>query len=652
MVHLFSFRTFVPLMRIQVITLLFGLLGVAALAQKSEPTMSIYSWKINPKLGNEYRTNVDTVPLDFQEYNTGDGYRSPRGYLGNLGSPSYSRIFFQQRELPRFIFSQVYEPFFLTAEKTPFFNTTIPLMNLSYLSGGSGTSKEDRFKALFTANSGKRLNIGADMDYINARGFYQYQSVSDFTYKLFGSYKSDKYSLHAFAGNSNLSNMENGGITDDRYITDPLSMSGGTKILTTSSIPVRLEQAQTWNRVNGGTVFLNHRYNLGFYKKIKKDTIETEQFIPVTSFIHTLEYNNIFRRYISKSPDSTLYANTYLHNSNTNDTTSYKALRNTFGISLLEGFNKYALFGLTAYIQNEIRQFRIMDTLGKTRYNEQSTFIGAVLSRKNGRTINYHANAELGILGEDLGQMTLSGELQTNLKLLGRTVQFNANGFIKNLNPGFYLNRYHSKHFWWDRSFKNERRVRIEGELTVPEEHFSLKGGVENLQNYIYFDKDALPAQNSDNIQVLSGCLSKDFKWGILHLDNEIYGQVSSDKKIIPLPAVSLYHNLYICTKLARVLTLQTGFNVRYFSSYYALDYEPAISQFHLQDVDNKNKRVEIGGYPLVNAYANLQLKRTRFFIMYYHVNEGIPNSNYFNTPHYPINPRVMKVGISWNFNN
>lgn len=643
---MFSFRTFVLLMRIHVITLLFGLLGAAAFAQESEPTMSIYSWKVAPKLGNEYRTNVDTVPLDFQEYNTGDGYRSPRGYLGNLGSPSYSKIFFSQRELPRFMFSQVYEPFFLTPEKASFFNTTIPLMNLSYLTGGSGTSKEERFKALFTANSGKRLNVGADMDYINARGFYQYQSVSDFMYKLFGSYNSDKYSLHAFVGNSNLSNMENGGITDDRYITDPLSMSGGTKILTTNSIPVNLEQAQTWNRVNGGTAFLTHRYNLGFYKTVKKDTTETEQFVPVTSFIHTLEYNKVFRRYISKSSDSALYDNTYLNVNGSNDTTSYKSLRNTIGISLLEGFNKYALFGLTAYIQNEIRQFRIMDNTGKTRYNEQSTFIGAELSRKNGKTINYHANFELGVLGEDLGQMTLSGELQTNVNIFNRAVQFNANGFIKNLNPGFYLNRYHSNHFWWDNSFQDERRVRVEGELAIPEEHFSLKGGVENLQNYIYFNNKSLPTQEKDNLQVLSACLAKDFKWGILHLDNEIYGQFSSDQKIIPLPAVSLYHNLYIYTKLAKVLTLQTGFNVRYHSAYYALGYQSAISQFHTQN------EVKVGGYPLINAYANLQLKRTRFFIMYYHVNEGITKANYFNTPHYPINPRVMKIGISWNFYN
>lgn len=63
------------------------------------------------------------------------------------------------------------------------------------------------------------------------------------------------------------------------------------------------------------------------------------------------------------------------------------------------------------------------------------------------------------------------------------------------------------------------------------------------------------------------------------------------------------------------------------------------------------NDQVEIGGYPIVNVYANLHLKRTRFFVMMYHVNDGLINRpNAFYAPHYPINPRLLKFGVSWNF--
>ena len=71
------------------------------------------------------------------------------------------------------------------------------------------------------------------------------------------------------------------------------------------------------------------------------------------------------------------------------------------------------------------------------------------------------------------------------------------------------------------------------------------------------------------------------------------------------------------------------------------------MGQFYLQ---NPNNKIEIGGYPMINVYANMQWKRTRIFVMMYHINQGSGKSNYFLAPHYPINPKMLKLGISWNF--
>jgi hypothetical protein len=53
-----------------------------------------------------------------------------------------------------------------------------------------------------------------------------------------------------------------------------------------------------------------------------------------------------------------------------------------------------------------------------------------------------------------------------------------------------------------------------------------------------------------------------------------------------------------------------------------------------------------------VNVYANFHLKRTRFFVMFSHVNAGSGKMEYFLTPHYPLNGRVLRLGLSWNFFN
>jgi len=211
------------------------------------------------------------------------------------------------------------------------------------------------------------------------------------------------------------------------------------------------------------------------------------------------------------------------------------------------------------------------------------------------------------------------------------------------------MRHYHSNHYWWDNeNLDKEFRTRLEGEISVKRWQTNLKAGVENIKNYTYFNNKAIPAQFADNIQILSACVQQNFKFGIFHLDNEVIFQKSSNQTIIPLPDFSLYHNVYLQTRLAKkVLFLELGADVRYFTKYYAPAYSAAMGQYHLQ---SNSDQVEIGGYPIVNLYANLHLKRTRIFVMMYHVNQGMGNSNYFLVPHYPINPRLLKLGFSWNF--
>ena len=228
-------------------------------------------------------------------------------------------------------------------------------------------------------------------------------------------------------------------------------------------------------------------------------------------------------------------------------------------------------------------------------------------------------------------------------------MNFYARGYVSNTLPSFYMRHYHSNHYNWDNdNMDKEFRTRVEGELNISRWGTNLRAGVENIKNYTYFNQSALPEQNGGNIQVLSATLKQDFRLGVFHLDNEVTWQKSSDQTVLPLPDLSLYHNFYMQFKLAKkVLSVQLGADLRYFTKYNAPAYMPAIQNFHLQPTDDQ---VEIGGYPIVNVYANLHLKRTRFYVMMYHVNQGMSRPNYFLSPHYPINPRVLKFGLSWNF--
>ena len=160
---------------------------------------------------------------------------------------------------------------------------------------------------------------------------------------------------------------------------------------------------------------------------------------------------------------------------------------------------------------------------------------------------------------------------------------------------------------------------------------------------------DVYKRQYGGSVQVFSARLNQNFKFGILHWDNEVAYQKTSNQDILPLPDLSAYSNLYIVFRIAKVLRVQLGGDVRYFTEYYAPDYAPIIQQFTVQSPET---RMKLGNYPICNAYVNLFLKHCRFYVNVNHVNNGTGNKNAFLVPHYPINPMNIHFGLSWNFFN
>lgn len=629
----------------------------------------LYMWQLEETLGERTIIPADTANLDFQNTNLVEGMYGNYNYLGNLGAPRLSRIYFDRNHNAPTMFMEPFSFVYFGPSEAKFTNSNVPYTNLTYYKAGSKVTGEERFKSYFSVNVNKRLAFGFNIDYQYGRGYYANQSTSHFNGGAFASYIGRRYQLQAVYNSFYMKMNENGGIADDRYITRPEDMAQGMQQYESTNIPVNLEQ--TSNRNRHYYVYLTHRYRLGFDREIRvaqdttlvadstangkkatpKDSVVTE-FVPVTSFIHTLKIERTRRHFQAGTEPTDYYDNTYLMQGASNDSTAAFSVKNVFGVSLLEGFNKYAKAGLTAYLSHKFSRYTLLntDSLGMpVDYSEHEVFVGGELAKRQGKTLHYNVNGEIGLLDKAIGQFRVDGSLDLNFKLGKDTVKFYAHGLVSNTLPTFYMRHYHSNHFCWDNdNMAKEFRTRVEGELEIEHWRTRLRAGMENIKNYTYLDQNALPTQHGNNIQVLSAQLKQDFKLGVFHLDNEVTWQKSSNQAILPLPEFSLYHNFYILTRLfKKVLTVQLGADVRYFTRYHAPAYQPALQQFHLQGAEDQ---VEIGGYPFVNAYVNLHLKRTRIFVMMYHLNAGMGNRNYFTVPHYPINPRLLKIGISWNF--
>ena len=724
-----------------------------SLGSNKEIPEGIKVWTVDTRFGDRKAAVPDTISHMFMNSIFTTGLRGDYTTTGNLGAPRINRIVTDRPFGSQFIFTQPYDFIITPIEQFHFTNTLSPFTNITYNNAGNRTNGEDHLTTKFGVNAGKRLGVGFKFDYLYGRGYYQDQSTAHFNYTMYGSYLGDHYQAHLLMSTNHQKVSENGGITDDNYITHPESYSDK---YSTNEIPTAL--SQNWNRNDNQHIFLTHRYNLGFSRKVpmteeeikakkfamaskkeneaqkrkdkatqegrldddktvtlqgrpddakimgaepisqkkdnnrvaldkqaadsllaaeKKTQVDTawmkKEFVPVTSFIHTLKFDNYRRIYQAYKTPTDFYANTYtvdepLTGDSIYDKTRHYRLKNTFALSLLEGFNKWAKAGLKAFITSELRHFALPSATGTDTYNEHNLSFGAQLSKRQGKTLHYDAIAETWLTGEDAGQLKIDGSTDLNFKLFGDTLTLTANGFFYRLNPTFYYRHYHSRHAWWDNTNMSKiLHSRIQGILNYQKTRTTLRVAVDEIKNYTYFASShtitsgkrvnhAITVnQNSGAIHLLTASLSQDFTFGPLNWESVITYQNSSNKTVLPVPTLNLYSNVYLRFKIAHVLRCDFGADVRYFTKYNAPDYVPSLGQYAVQTNTNttgSDSRVEIGNYPVVNVYANFHLKHTRFFIMMSHLNAGTGKKNYFYTPHYPLNQSILRFGLSWNFFN
>ena len=732
-----------------------------SLGTDKEIPKGIKVWTVDQRFGDRRQAELDTMSYMYPNTIFTTGLRGEYNTTGNLGAPRINRIFINRAETDQFLFTQPYDYIVSPVDQFHFTNTLSPFTNLDYNTAGNRTNGEDHFKAKFAVNAGKRLGVGFNVDYLYGRGFYSSQSTSHFKYLMYGSYIGDRYQAHLIFSTITQKVTENGGITNDEYIKHPESFDDN---YATNEIPTVLER--NWNRNNNLHVFLTHRFNLGFNRKVKmsKEEIEARKFamasqkenqaqkdleearrkakregrefdekmfkkqtfsgrpdnarvvntsaptdststkapseriavngkaaadslraleakaaqdtmwmkneyVPVTSFIHTMKFDTYRRIYQAYETPKDFYADTFNPAGNypgdsIYDKTTHYRIQNTFAISLLEGFNKWAKAGLKAFVTSDLRHFTLpTETEIAKAYNEHNLSIGGQLIKSQGKTLHYDATLETWLTGKDAGQMKIDADADVNFALFGDTVRLQASGFFHRLNPTFYYRHYHSKHFWWDNDDMSKIiHTRIEGKFGYEKTKTTVRVAFDNIKNHTFFamgynvtddfgrtGNTLSVVQKSGAISLLTLELQQKLKLGPLHWDNVITYQKSSDDVALPVPDLNIYTNLFLRFKIARVLKCDFGADARFFTKYYAPDYSPALGQYAVQ---NGEHRTEVGNYPIVNVYANFHLQRTRFFVMMSHINAGQGKPDYFLAPHYPLNQRIFRFGVSWNFYN
>lgn len=634
------------------------------------------AWTLSFPLGQRFESSIDTLLYNYQRQAIPSMATDAEALTGNLGAQAQTQLYFMRPQRSTFFFKDAMYNWIPSFETQKLYNVYIPMTLASYNFGGNRDTGQDRLKAIFAGNVNRRIGVGAFIDYLYSKGSYKNQAAKDLSYGFSGYYTGDRYEAQAFVYQYNDVTKENGGITDDLYIIDPAELQGGVSKIEAKSIPTRLNNAHT--RLKGTQFYMSHAYNVGFWKDVQvNDTLTRQEYVPVTKFIYSLDYQkntHIFRNTNATEAKEMWGDRHYLSEGATADETGYWSLANTLGITMIEGFQKWAKFGLAAYATFETRHFRQANkgwsppVIGEPGEGEEPQYadltplpegvnisptasqnllwIGGQLTKQQGSVLRYDANARFGIIGDVVGDLEIDGNISTTFPLLGDTVAIAAKGYFRNLDQPYLLKNYISNHYAWQNDFGKTRSFRVGGVLDVPWTNTTLSAGWESLQNYVYFNTEGYPVQHGGAVHIFSAALEQKLHFGICNWDNRITFQTTSNDKVIPLPMLAVYSNLYLNFKAFKVLTLQIGVDCDYYTRYRGVNYEPATMSFRVGD------DWQVGNFPFCNAYVTAKLYKVRFFVLYSHFNQGWFTKSYFSMPHYPVNPRRLQFGLSVDFAN
>ncbi len=605
--------------------LIFTLIWVNLKAQKIDSSASVIKiWSIENSWVGTKKEVIDTLPTGYQNYMP---FRSEfLGMLGNNGSATYPLTFSIPNEETPFFF--VPYKIYYNADRNKFYNTRTPYTRIDFAAGTSKEKGEQYVNVLHTQNINPYLNVSLRANGHNSTGYYLHQENRNNSFRISTNYIKDKYKVHAYYNFEKYKLTENGGVLRDDYITDSLYQS--------ENLNVNLNEAK--NTIAFREAYIHQEITLiGKTDSIDSVTIKHTSFLELH---HTGRYQWFKKHYTDKI--GAFYNSIYIDSLITNDSSHTETIFQNIALVLTENNPLKTAFLIGINYDQRSYYFYYSDTLLNSFGIQASVF------RHNDSLFSGYFNVEQWLSGYLKGNSKYDGQLSYKLLIPKDTVilTFNAGYWTK--HPDYYQNRYYSNNFKWENDFSNSNYSTTS--LMLDDKRFNAGFSIDfnTVKNYIYFDTLALPKQQTNIINIMSGEVYKNFKIGRhICFNNRAIIQQSSNDSLLRLPMYVGVHSLFYQFKIfKKVLKVQLGAEVYYFTKYFAPKYIPATSQFAIQ-----NER-QTGDYPFVDAFINLNWKRARIFVKFEHANYNLLLVDYFMSPHYPLPPRNLKFGISWNFYN
>ncbi len=245
---------------------------------------------------------------------------------------------------------------------------------------------------------------------------------------------------------------------------------------------------------------------------------------------------------------------------------------------------------------------------------------------------------------------------------------------FRSIPPNFNFSLYQSDYI--DYNWKNlDLENQSFSTFSIKFEHLKwgyLVGEWNKLNKYMYFlnitpltskneKMQILPTQQNEEIEYFKIRFFQNLEFGKFSFVNTVQYQkvnqvddpnLSFTPLALNVPEWLTRNTIAYSTDLFnKALYIQTGFSFKFFTDFYADQYNPLLGEFVSQN------NVKIGEYPLVDFFLNAKVQQTRVFLKIENLSGKIEHLlnedakyDYYAAPYTPYRDFSIRFGLVWNF--
>ena len=628
----------------------------------NDTVRALPNWKWNV---DRYYNRVNIMPLDttladwridYVFYRKGVGDMA----LGGLGQSSQPINWFDRSQDRDFTFARSYDAYTARIENVPFYNGKKALTNMTYLESGQKRYREEHFELVHSQNITPSTSANVSYKARSTMGLYDWQRTKNHALSVGVAHTGKRYSVHAAYMNNMVDTRENGGVVGKWAIAD-------TVFEMPSGVPMRLASSEAHNHYRNHAVFVKQAIAIPFERVTEYDFSIAD--LSAMYIGHQFEYSSWSKVYTDKRAQYTndrgevnsdgnyvstthdYYSDWFISPTTTRDSISERLISNKLfvqvqpwdrygAVSTIDGgvgfdIHTYSYLRLEDYVRGDM-----------TRDKRTSWYIYGAASGMIKRYADWRADVKYHPSGYRGGDISAGGEITLRAFIREHPLILTGRFRYELRSSGYWHENLFSNHYVWFNSFGKESETRFEVNFSIPSIALEVGAWQGVMSNMIYYGNDSRVAQNPGTVSLTSLYARKDFRFAGFHLDHRALVQITSDEHVLPVPTFSAYLSYYYEFWVKRdVLRVQIGLDGRFNTAYYAPSYNPALSAFYNQ------REVKIGNYPYIDAFVSAKWKRMRILLKFQHLNQNLfGNGEYFQVAHYPLNPRMFKLGISWSF--